>query len=343
MFLKKIMQYYFLFISILIAIFILNSAFSILIIFFRQLPIGYSDITVKEKNLTQNFFFAVMTTSDHQNEMVILKNLLIPKFSGMNYFHSMIFYGDNALNFDKYHEDNFPFVSVKAKGDFSRHFLCSKIKESLKHFLFETTASWYIRICGDTYVNSQSFPLFLAEINQTNPFFNTLIQGACLGKEQLVYIQGGSGFVFSRKAAYDLYNDWDFFNMTCAEYKNDDRAISVYLARINVSFYDATSRWFVGHRFFGFKSAYSAIVNASKHQLKRSKCGKTPSSKKKCRAFYSRINQIVFWHDKTPFNNFIGKMDEILNYSYDDLFFYVPNNKPMICKAGKKIQTGYYS
>ena len=284
-----------------------------------------------------------MTTSDHQREMIILKNLLFPKLTQALYFHSMIFYGDSPLDFDKHHEYNFPFVPVQTKADFSRHFLCSKIKESLKHFLFETTASWYIRICGDTYVNVHNFPFFLSEINQSsNPFFDTLIQGACLGKEQLTYIQGGSGFVFSRKAAFDLYNDWDFFNMTCTEYKNDDRAISVYLEHINVSFYDATSRWFVGHRFFGFKSAYAAIVNATLRKSKRSKCGKAPQSRKKCRAFYSRINEIVFWHDKTPFNNFIGKMDIILNYSTNDLFFYVPNNKPMICVANQKIQPGYY-
>ena len=336
------MNHYFLFISIFVILFILNSAFFIFILFFQQFSIGKSSVIVKNNNLTHQVFIAVMTTSDHQKEMVILKQLLLPKFNQAKYFHSMIFYGDSPLNFNKYNEHNFPFVSVQTKNDFSRHFLCSKIKASLKHFLFETTASWYIRICGDTYVNVQNFPYFLSEINQSNPFFDTLIQGACLGKEQLVYIQGGSGFVFSRKAALDLYNDWDFFNMTCAEYKNDDRALAVYIDRINLSFYDATSRWFVGHRFFGFKSAYSAIVNASLHNKKRSKCGNVPKSRKKCRAFYTRINQIVFWHDKTPFNNFIGKIDLILNYSRNDLFFYVPNNKPMICVANPKIQPGYY-
>lgn len=337
------MYHYFLFILIFCTIFILNVLFFILFFFSHPLPIEGSNVIVKKTNLTHQVFIAVMTTSDHQKEMVILKQLLLPKFTQANYFHSMIFYGDSPLNFDQYHEDNFPFVSVQTKNDFSRHFLCAKIKESLKHFLFETTASWYIRICGDTYVNVNNFPYFLSEINQSrNPFFDTLIQGACLGKEQLIYIQGGSGFVFSRKAAFDLYNDWDFFSNACTEYKNDDRALAVYLDRINFSFYDASSRWFVGHRFFGFKSAYSAIVNASLHNIKRSKCGKVPVSRKKCRAYYTRINQIVFWHDKTPFDNFIGKMDIILNYSTNNLYFYVPNNKPMICIANSEIQPGYY-
>ena len=289
----------------------------------------------KSLKLINKVFIAVMTKSSFKNEIIYYKNLLFKEFLKQPYADNILFFGDDPIVFP---EKDFPYVPVNPNGDLSRHFLCSKLKAALQHFLFQTDAAWFVRVCGDTYINMRTFPQFLLELNQSfNPFKDTVIQGACLGKEGLVYIQGGSGFVFSRKAAFDLYNDWAWMDERCVEFSNDDRILSNYIQKINISFYDATSRWFLGHRFFKYSSAYDAVLNA--HDLNN--CF-YPVSKKGCKPFFTKVKDITFWHDQTNFSTFIGKIDDIMNKATDDLYFFVPNNKPMLCRAPPNVKDGYY-
>jgi hypothetical protein len=204
--------------------------------------------------------------------------------------------------------------------------------------LYHTTSGWFFRIVGDTAINYNTVPFLLDDLNREfDPMSDRVIQGACLGKYELTYIQGGSGFLFSRKAAYDLVNDWAWVKANAPDYKNDDRLLSVYLGRVNISWKQATNRWFVGHSFWNFSSAFKA-VSFKWHRP----CIKVPKSKKGCRAYFTRVKDLAFWHDRTKFMKFIGKIDQIRSLAPDDLYFHVPNNKPMLCRGNGSI-SGYYS
>jgi hypothetical protein len=120
--------------------------------------------------------------------------------------------------------------------------------------------------------------------------------------------------------------------------KNDDRMISAYLERLNFSFYNGTNRFFVGHRFANFTSAYEAVTSK-----KIKNCSvMVPKSRKGCRAYYTRLSELAFWHDRTSFKDFIGRIDEIRRLAGKHIYFYVINNRPVVCRYEAEDLSGYY-
>lgn len=259
---------------------------------------------------------------------------------GMEFFHTpnfggLGFFGDSAIESSI---KDIPYISVDISKDKSLYGLCSKLYRAIEEFLFRSDSLWMIRICEDTAVNIKTLPLFLEELNsQFDPMKDVVIQGACLGKQSTVYLQGGSGFVFSRKAAFDLYKDWSWFNEKCSQVKSDDRVVGIYLQRVGISPYHSTNRWFLGHSFLGVNSIEEALLNRSQisHCIK-------PISNKGCRSFFTKLKDITFWHDRVPFDKFVARIELIRELSGDDLAFYVPNNKPVLCLLSNDTHLGYY-
>ena len=224
------------------------------------------------------------------------------------------------------------------ENDISTHKLCSKLYAALEYFIYNTNSGWFLRLCEDTAINLETFPLFLSELNENfNPYIDTVIQGACLGKTNSTYIQGGSGFVFSRKAAIDLFNDFSWFRSMFFINKADDRVLGFYFQRIGLSPEDTTSRWFVGHGFRGRNSAIEAVTDLSGYIP----CDE-PVSKKGCRRFLTRVKDITFWHDRVKFSQFAMQVEAIRSLAADNLYFYVPINKPVICLGTNKTVSKYY-
>jgi hypothetical protein len=133
-----------------------------------------------------------------------------------------------------------------------------------------------------------------------------------------------------------LLNEWGWVQEMAPEFMNDDRLLSVYLQYRNISWYQATNRFFVGHSFWNFTGAYEAVTFKGHRP-----CIKTPKSKKGCRSYFTRVKDLAFWHDRTKFMKFIGRIDEIRTITPDNLYFHVPNNKPMLCVSDRPI-SGYY-
>jgi len=268
-------------------------------------------------------------------EILYWSNRFVPEFRARNYSEHIGFWADPPKNRSLF--DTVPLYSVNLAGDVSRHELNSKLKAALRHFLFQTSSGWFFRIVGDTAINFDTVHEVLRDLNDRfDPNVDRVIQGGCLGKYELTYIQGGSGFLFSRRAAYDLLQDWHWIQSNAVYYKNDDRLLSVYLGRVNISFFEASNRFFAGHAFWNFSNAWKA-VNFKHHRP----CIAKPRSKKGCRAYFTRVRDLAFWHDRTKFKNFIWKIDSIRELAGDDLYFHVPNNKPMLCVSNRSI-SGYY-
>jgi hypothetical protein len=278
---------------------------------------------------------AILCKTQFYKEILYWSNHFIPEFYQRNYSEQIGFWSDHPKDPSIFRTVSlFP---VDTTGDISRHELNAKLKAAIENFLFRTTSGWLIRIVGDTAVNFDVVHEVLAELNdQFDPMVDRVIQGACLGKYDLTYVQGGSGFLFSRRAAFDLLQDWAWVRGMAKKLKNDDRLLSVYLQRVNISWYQATNRHFVGHAFWNFSSAWKA-VNFKAHRP----CIAGPRSKKGCRAYFTRVKDLAFWHDRTRFSRFIGRIDQIRKLAGDHLYFHVPNNKPMLCVSNRSI-AGYY-
>ena len=141
------------------------------------------------------------------------------------------------------------------KGDISRDMLKSKIYKAMNDFLSLTNAPWFLRLCDDTFVNLKAFDQFYAELTKgVDPYEDRIIQGYCLSKyKDHIYIQGGSGIIFSRAAVCHLLSSFDFFVHNMSHIKNDDTTLGIWLNRANYTSFDNTNRFFLGHRFWGFR------------------------------------------------------------------------------------------
>jgi hypothetical protein len=279
---------------------------------------------------------AILCKTMFSNEIRYWSDHFVPQFYSHNYSDHIGFWSDRPQD-----PSGFAGVTlypVDTTGDISRHELGAKLRSAIDRFLHNTTSGWLFRLVGDTAVNFETVPMVLRDLNSgTDPLVDRVIQGACLGKFELTYIQGGSGFVFSRRAAYDLLQDWKWFQDNAAQFRNDDRLLSVYLARVNISWYQATNRFFTGHSFWNFTSAWNAV--RFKHHRP---CRAIQTSKKRCRVYFSRVSELAFWHDRTTFTDFIGRIDKIRKLAGADLLFWVPNNKPMLCTS-KNTTLKYYN
>lgn len=285
---------------------------------------------------SEKLVFALMATANHWDHTKYWIDHFYPVYKQQKYADSLNYWLETEI--DNPDAKNAPIRVVNVTGDPSRYWMVSKLRGCLMHFLYETSANWLVRICGDTAVNFNTVPDVLVDLNKYHdPLWETVVQGACLGKFELTYIQGGSGFIFSRRAAYELLKDWEWFTALFPEQKNDDRGISIWLHdRANISFYNASNRFFVGHAFRNYTAAIDAVSSPWNHP-----CPKVPPSKKGCRPFFTRIRDLPFWHDRTKFENFIWRIDEIREKAGEDAYFYVPINKPIICTSKRDI-SGYY-
>jgi hypothetical protein len=286
-------------------------------------------------NRSTRITIAILCKSTYSKEIQYWSDHFVPQFYSQPYADFISFWGE--IPSIPPHFINVSYRGVDIQNDLSRHGLNLKLKAAIENFLYETTSTWFFRIVGDTAVNFETVPLVLRDLESDfDPLTDTVIQGACLGKLQLTYIQGGSGFIFSRKAAFELLNDWSWIEAHVEEFNNDDRLLSVYLQKVNISFKKATNRFFVGHSFWRFENAYEAIT-AEEYK----ECPILPKSKKGCRSHFTKVKELAFWHDRTTFERFIGRIEEIRELVRDNLYFYVPNNKPVLCESNKEL-SGYY-
>ena len=294
-------------------------------------------LIIESANLSyeKNIYIAVMSGASLKDKINFTYSQWYEKLRYSNFTSGMGFFIDGKM---KSISGEIPYHFVNDPDDISTHKLISKLFAALKYFLEHSNAGWFLRICEDTVINLDTFPLFLKELNENfNPYQDFVIQGACLGKINTTYLQGGSGFVFSRRAAYQIYQDYSWFRMMTNINKADDRLLGYYLSKIGVPPANFTSRWFLGHSFWKQESALKAVTNVSNIE----KCT-VPVSRKGCRKFLTKVKDITFWHDRVPFDEFVLQHEKIRAATPDNLYFYVPINKPVLCLGDSTTEARYY-
>ena len=82
---------------------------------------------------------------------------------------------------------------------------------AMKYFLENTTYEWFLTSCDDLHIDAERFDRMMYEIEQHNdPLNDIVIKGHLrVGKKSnICFLQGGSGFLFSRKAAQIFYDGY---------------------------------------------------------------------------------------------------------------------------------------
>ena len=71
-----------------------------------------------------------------------------------------------------------------------------------KYFIENTAYDWFWSLSDDTFILPENIPHVLNDLNSRfNTYKDPHIEGHCIGTGHETYMQGGSGYLFSRKAA----------------------------------------------------------------------------------------------------------------------------------------------
>ena len=110
-----------------------------------------------------------------------------------------------------------------------------------------TTAAWCFRLMDDTYVNPEGFKMFVENLDTLgDPWEKEIILGNCLARNRRKwFLQGGSGIVFSRRAAerfIEFHEEW----ITSLNI-HEDGHITRIAERFGITSQSADSPFFAGH------------------------------------------------------------------------------------------------
>ena len=158
--------------------------------------------------------------------------------------------------------------------------------------------AWLVRTTDDCFVNVNNIDSYINYLNTLgDPFTDVMVEGNCVG----LFLQGGSGWTMSRKAAekyLEFYTD-SKVSQECLHLP-DDCSITNYLKYVNVSLIQSTSHFFHGHGdyYIDFEQ-FDKNLEAGTLNKFLQQCPNEVAIKKisdKCDPFLEPIQNIVFLH-----------------------------------------------
>jgi hypothetical protein len=212
--------------------------------------------------------------------------------------------------------------------------LASKFIFGLRLFLSESQADWFWRGTDDTVINFANLPKFVRLLNRRyNPRRDPVVLGHCISYPSgLSFIQGGSGWVISRRAAQMLSSMRD--SWIAGINTSDDAAFARLLGQIGVSLFNTTSEFFLGH---DLDRMHQGVV--THHDMPLPAC-RDPSGlpQRMCRQFTAPLSDLVFWHEQLRPNFDIRGTLELAKRVFAlprDVHFWMDGGDVHLCRAGR--------
>jgi hypothetical protein len=118
---------------------------------------------------------------------------------------------------------------------------------ALNFYLTERKNEWFYRGTDDTVFNFRRLPSYLSELeSRFDPSVDRVVRGDCVVfNHSPVYLQGGSGYLFSRTAAQMIYRKFDVFMGMWA--KAEDATFGPFLDAIGIGVRNCCDPAFMGH------------------------------------------------------------------------------------------------
>jgi hypothetical protein len=148
------------------------------------------------------------------------------------------------------------------------------------------------------------------------------------------YPQGGCGVMFSRFAARELYENFEDFFYYTTKIPNDDRCIGIWMLKHDITTWNGTSRWFVGHGFRG--------QTHFRHLPVGGPCPKKPKSVRGVRPFLHRLKDIGTWHVREDQREFMRTARAFVANLSENVFYMAGGDEHTLCFGNKKTVAGYY-
>lgn len=169
----------------------------------------------------------------------------------------------------------------------------------MRHCIENTTADWCFRLMDDTFVNIDVYDEFVTWLNSlSDPRQTVMAYGNCVawGKDSF-YLQGGSGYIFSRRAAekfLEIEKEWiESLN------EPEDNHIMEFFKYVGLKSTDVASTFFSGH--FLRRSDYQNFEWNPSQNPAYPVCPNKLPEQSECNSTLSPYSQTVFshsWGDK---------------------------------------------
>ena len=196
------------------------------------------------------------------------------------------------------------------------------------HYLVENTdADWVISLTDDALVNVYKLEEMINEFKQKgNPRTTPLVFGNCIDVTDYSFLQGGAGWIISRKAAEMIYSlrDWVIDEQWCP----DDVRFGQVIRRIGLRLCDTATGRFLGHQFyFGInmvdliKKNYSAVPQCEAINPQMT-CGKQ----------YHRLKDLVVYHTIWNDTELLLAGESLFEYTPSNIYWYQNFMFPGVCR-----------
>jgi len=196
---------------------------------------NYSIIAKIENGSFPKFLFAIMTHQTSVDRAKVFHNRFSPVISKSQVFTGPVYFSapqESLPNqtvmqvsshiFD--HLVTFPPGPILAKQLHMN--LALKFVALLKYFVEKTQDDYFFRITDDIFINFNEIYAFLQEVTFIgDPRKNVIVLGQCMHVRNRTLLQGGTGYLFSRRAAevflenademlrsVDIYEDWVIYS-----------------------------------------------------------------------------------------------------------------------------------
>ena len=194
----------------------------------------------------------------------------------------------------------------------------------INHFSSSSNSGWLTRLVDDSYVNIPYLSEMLSHLTKNYDYLSDIvIWGNCI-EVGLPFLQGGSGFLLSYKAAtvFKSYSlEW-IRQMNTFE----DFHFSNFLYKIQYPIWNASSPYFLGHL---FSTAYNTILKyTTKYPINQ--CDFYHYHLNKCRLFYAPLSHVVFFHDVDHKLSHL-RMNLLLNNYSNNIYFSQPFSSALVC------------
>ena len=209
---------------------------------------------------------------------------------------------------------------------------------ALKYFLEQTNHEWFLSATDDIVIDVNSFEVMIKELDgMYNPHSDNVFQGHCLYNAMRHYLQGGSGYLFSRSAAKVFYENYAYKWLYEIQAWDD-----VYSSRIT-DFLRIPIKNTASPYMFGVK--FPASLEMEKPNLLSritQKCPYHPVEDNECKLGLVPLTKLTILHT-SPTRNTSIIFNNILKIrsQANDLYFYNHDVSMRICRGEPYINDDY--